>query len=257
MTSGPAGDVDYDLAGQGYALQRQADPRIEAQVHAALGSARTVLNIGAGAGSYEPTDRHVIAIEPAAAMRAQRLPHRVPAIAGVAEALPLDDQSIDASMAMVTVHQWPDLAKGLAELRRVTRGPILILTADPDAVGGSWFSDYQAERVAVERRRMPPIQTLVAGLSGGWAGRVDVEVVPVPLDCTDGFAEAFYGRPERMLDPAVRAAQSSWRFVGPDVELRFVATLSADLAGGVWDHKYGALRSQPTFDGGVRLVVRR
>ena len=253
MSGRPAGDVDYEIKGKGYALQRRADPRIEAQVRAALGDARTVLNVGAGAGSYEPTDRHVIAIEPAAAMRGQRGPNRVPAIAGVAEALPLDDQSVDASMAMMTVHQWPDLAKGLSELRRVTRGPIVIMTADGGVLGASWFGDYAPERVEAERRRLPPIPALVAGLGG----QVEVETVAIPLDCTDGFVEAFYGRPERMLDPAVRAAQSGWGFVSPDVEPRFVAALSADLASGAWDRKYGALRTQPTFDGGGRLVIRR
>ncbi len=251
------GDVDYEARGQGYGLVRRADPRIAARIHAALGDARTVLNVGAGAGSYEPVDRRVIAVEPSAAMRAQRPPGAAPTVAGVAEALPLGDQSVDAAMATVTVHQWPDLPKGLAELRRVARGPIVILTADPDAVGGAWFSAYQAERVAVERRRMPPIAALVAGLSEGWDGPVDVETVPVPLDCTDGFAEAFYGRPERMIDPAVRAAQSSWGFLAPGAEARSVAALSADLASGAWDRRWGHLRTQPTFDGGLRLVIRR
>ncbi len=253
MTSGPAGDVDYDVVGVGYAMHRQADPRIATQIHAALGDARTVLNIGAGAGSYEPTDRHVVAVEPAAAMRAQRPVHRVPAIIGAAEALPLDDQSVDAAMATNTVHQWPILAKGLAELRRVTRGPIVILTADRDALGQDWFRAYAPERVEAERRRLPPLDVLAAGLGG----QVVIESVPVPLDCTDGFMEAFYGRPERMLDPAVRRAQSSWAFVGPDVEPRFVASLSADLASGAWDRRWGHLRTQPTFDGGARLVIRR
>ena len=156
-------------------------------------------------------------------------------------------------MAMMTVHQWPDLARGLSELRRVTRGPIVIMTADGNALGSCWFADYAPERVEAERLRLPPIATLVAGLGG------DVEVVPVaiPLDCTDGFVEAFYGRPERMLDPAVRRAQSGWTFVSPDVEPRFVAALSRDLESGVWDARYGHLRTQPTFDGGGRLVIRR
>lgn len=251
------GDFDYDAHSGGYGLVRRADPRIAAQVHAALGDARTVLNVGAGAGSYEPPDRRVIAIEPSAAMRAQRPAGAAPAVAAVAEALPLADQSVDAAMATVTVHQWLDLPRGLAELRRVTRGPIVILTADPDAVGGAWLSEYQADRVAVERRRMPPISTLAAGLAEGWGGSVDVEPVPVPLDCTDGFAEAFYGRPERMLDPVVRAAQSSWSFLAPGVEARSVAALSADLSNGAWDRRWGHLRTQPTFDGGLRLVIRR
>src|ERR1700761_1260829 len=124
------GDFDYDAHGQGYARQRRADPRIAALVHAALGPARTVLNVGAGAGSYEPEDRHVIAIEPSAAMRVQRPAHLSPAIHGIAETLPLDDRSVDAAMAMVTVHQWGDLEAGLAELVRVTRGPIVVMTFD-------------------------------------------------------------------------------------------------------------------------------
>src|ERR1700722_12778228 len=125
-----AGDFDYDAQGGGYARQRRTDPRIAALVHQALGSARTVLNVGAGAGSYEPDDRHVIAIESSAAMRSQRPAHLAPAIHGVAENLPLDDQSVDAAMAMLTVHQWGDLDKGLAEMVRVTRGPIVVLTFD-------------------------------------------------------------------------------------------------------------------------------
>lgn len=253
MSAGPAGDVDYEVVGVGYAAIRQADPRIEAFVHAALGPARTVLNVGAGAGSYEPTDRHVIAIEPAATMRAQRPPHRVPAIIGTADALPLDDQSVDASFASNTVHQWPDPQRGLAELRRVTRGPIVIMMADRDVLGGSWFGDYGRERVEAERGRLPPIQAVAAALGG----QVTIETIPVPLDCTDGFMEAFYGRPERLLDPAVRLAQSSWRFVAPEAEQRFVETLSADLASGAWDARYGHLRTQATFDGGLRLVIRQ
>lgn len=124
-----AGDFDYEAHGQGYTIQRRTDPRIAAAVHGGLGAARTVLNVGAGAGSYEPEDRYVVAVEPSAAMRAQRPPGRVPAIAAAAERLPFDDGTFDAAMATVTVHQWSDLDQGLRELRRVTRGPIVILTS--------------------------------------------------------------------------------------------------------------------------------
>ncbi|MDP9397071.1 MAG: class I SAM-dependent methyltransferase, partial [Actinomycetota bacterium] len=129
----PAGDVHYAGSGAGYGSYRRTEPRIAARVHAALGPARTVLNVGAGAGSYEPTDRHVLAVEPSAAMRARRPPQLVPAIDAVAEALPFDDDAVDAAMAMLTVHQWPDPVAGLAELRRVARGPVVVLTFDPDA----------------------------------------------------------------------------------------------------------------------------
>jgi SAM-dependent methyltransferase len=247
-----AGDFDYDANGQGYARQRRTEPRIAAMVHAALGSAHTVLNVGAGAGSYEPTDRHVIAIEPSAAMRAQRPAHLVPAIHGVAEDLPLDDRSVDAAMAVVTVHQWPDLKKGLAELRRVTRGPIVVLTFDGDALDRLWLADYAPELFAVERRRYPPMDRIDAGLGGG----CKVIPVPIPLDCVDGFSEAFYGRPEQFLDPAVRKSQSAWRFVEPAVEERTVTALAADLASGAWDARHGHLRRQPFFEGAVRLIAR-
>src|ERR1700754_1090627 len=139
------GDFDYDAHGQFYAHQRRTDPRIAALVHAALGSAQTVLNVGAGAGSYEPADRHVIAIEPSAAMRAQRPAHLVPAVHGVAENLPLDDRSVDAAMATLTVHQWGDLEKGLGDRGRVTRGPIVVLTFDGDALDRLWLGDYAPE----------------------------------------------------------------------------------------------------------------
>jgi SAM-dependent methyltransferase len=246
------GDFDYDAQGQGYARQRRADPRIAALVHAALGPARTVLNVGAGAGSYEPEDRHVIAIEPSPAMRAQRPAHLSPAIHGIAEKLPLNDRSVDAAMALVTIHQWGDLEAGLAELVRVTRGPIVVMTFDSDAMDRFWLMDYAPEVFVHERRRMPAIDRICAGLGGG----CEVITVPVPLDCTDGFNEAYYGRPERFLDSAVRKSQSAWGFVAPEVEERIVATLAADLASGAWDARHGHLRTQPWFEGAVRLIVR-
>ncbi len=247
------GDVDYAVRGRGYATIRRPDPRIEAQVHAALGTAKTVLNVGAGAGSYEPTDRHVIAVEPAAAMRAQRGPSRVPATAAFAEALPLDDDAVDAAMAMMTVHQWSDLDAGLAELRRVARGPVVILAGDGDRLADYWLNDYAPGLIAAERRRYPPIAHLAARIGA----TAEVQAVPVPLDCADGFTEAFYGRPERLLDPAVRQAQSSWAFVAEGAEARFVEHLSADLASGRWDARHSHLRTQPTYAGSMRLIVGR
>ncbi len=248
-----AGDVDYSAHGQGYGRQRRTDPRLEAWVHAALGDARSVVNVGAGAGSYEPLDRHVLAIEPAAAMRAQRPAHLTPAIDGVAEKLPLDDQSFDAALALLTVHQWPELAQGLAELRRVTRGPIVILSFDPDALDRYWMADYAPEMLGVERRRFPPISTLVDGLGGS----CDVHPLRVPNDCVDGFSEAFYARPEAFLDAGVRRSQSAWSFLPEDVQARFVQTLAADLASGEWDRRNGAWRTQPFFEGGLRGIVSR
>ena len=248
-----AGDVDYATHGQGYGRQRRTDPRLEAWVHAALGGAHTVLNVGAGAGSYEPTDRHVLAIEPSAAMRAQRPAHLTPAVDAVAEKLPLDDQSFDAAMALVTVHQWPDLARGLSELRRVTRGPIVVLTFDGDALDRWWLADYAPEMLAVERRRFPSIARLVEGLGGA----CEVHTLPIPIDCVDRFSEAFYARPKTFLDPTVRRSQSAWSFVSDDVQTRIVQRLSADLASGEWDRRHGAWRAKPTFEGSLRGIVSR
>ena len=247
----PGGDFDYEAHGAGYAAIRRPDPRIEAQVHAALGDARTVLNVGAGAGSYEPTDRYVLALEPAAAMRAQRGPARVPAIAGFAEALPLDDDAVDAAMAMMTIHQWSDLDRGLAELRRVARGPVVVMAGDGDSLPRYWLNDYAPELIAAERRRYPPIDHIARRIGA----RAEVRAVPIHLDCADGFTEAFYGRPERLLDPAVRKAQSSWGFMPEGAEARFVEALSADLESGRWDARHGHLRTQPTFESSMRLIV--
>ena len=248
-----AGDVDYATHGPGYGRQRRTDPRLEAWVHAALGDARTILNVGAGAGSYEPLDRHVLAIEPSAAMRAQRPAHLAPAIDGVAERLPLDDQSVDAAMALLTVHQWPELARGLAELRRVARGPIVILSFDPDALDRYWMAEYAPEMLAVERRRFPSIASLVEGLGGA----CEVQALQIPNDCVDGFSEAFHARPEAFLDPAVRRSQSAWSFLPEAVVARFVQALGADLASGEWDRRHGAWRTQPVFEGGLRGIVSR
>ncbi len=251
MTALAAGDFDYESHGAGYALQRRADPRIAACLHEALGNAATVLNVGAGAGSYEPEDRYVVAVEPSPAMRAQRPPSRVPAIEAFAESLPFDDDSFDAAMATITVHQWHEKSRGLRELRRVTRGSIAILTFDPDALERFWLADYAPELIAAERRRYPQIESLI-GMLGGES---EVRSIPVPSDCTDGFTEAYFSRPERLLEDDARRAQSAWGFVEPEAQERAVARLREDLATGAWDQRYGELRAQREFDGSLRLIV--
>jgi hypothetical protein len=245
--------VDYDRHGTGYAVQRRPDPRIAAMIHTALGDARTVVNVGAGAGSYEPADRYVVAVEPSAGMRAQRPRGAVPAIDATAERLPFDDDAFDAAMATVTVHQWADTARGLAELRRVSQGPVVVLTFDGDALDRLWLAEYVPELIAAERRRYPPIDLIAAAI-----GRTaEVVAVPVPVDCVDGFTEAFYARPDMFLDPRVRAAQSAWGFVDDAAITRGVERLRTDLDSGVWDARFGGLRTQPEFVGSLRLVVGR
>lgn len=209
--------------------------------------------MGAGAGSYEPTDREVTAVEPSASMRAQRPASLPVAVDAKAESLPFPDDSFDAAMTTFSVHQWADLGAGLAELRRVSRGPVVILSCDPDALGKFWLSEYAPGVIATEARRYPSMSRLAEGLGG----TVKIESVPIPLDCTDGFGEAYYGRPESLLDPAARRANSAWSFVDATIADGYVAALAHDLASGAWDRRFGALRTQPEFDGSLRLIVAR
>ena len=250
---GSAGDANYGLIGKGYTAYRRPDPAVASFLEKALGDAVTVLNVGAGAGSYEPTTRHVTAVEPSASMREQRPAHLSKAIDAMAEALPFETDSFDASMATFSVHQWSDLERGLAEMRRVTKGPVLILTCDPAALRNTWLHEYAPEMIAVEARRYPNMDRICKSLGSD----VTVSTVPIPLDCTDGFSEAYYGRPERLLDPGARRANSAWSFVDSESETRFAGKLESDLKTGVWDDKYGALRHLPFFDGSLRLVVGR
>ncbi|GIH25951.1 hypothetical protein Aph01nite_42610 [Acrocarpospora phusangensis] len=251
MTTSVAGDFDYERHGHGYAVQRRPDPRIEAQVHAALGAGGSLINVGAGAGSYEPGDRYVVAVEPSAVMRAQRPAHRVPAVDATAERLPFDDDTFDAALASVTVHQWPDPEQGLRELRRVSRGPVVVLTFDGRALDLLWLAEYAPELIAAESRRYPEIDWIAERVGG----TARVEQVAIPIDCVDGFTEAFYARPERFLDPAVRKGQSAWGFVDPADEVRAVERLRADLDSGAWDARFGHLREQPEFLGSMRLII--
>jgi SAM-dependent methyltransferase len=251
FSDGSAGDVNYGTVGRGYARYRQPDPHIAGFIHAALGSARSVLNVGAGAGSYEPAERQVTPVEPSEAMRAQRPTHLAQAIDAVAGNLPFADGQFDAAMATFTVHQWPDLQAGLREVRRVTRGPVVILSCDPDLLDRFWLAEYCPEVIATEARRYPPMERMRVIL-----GRATTVVpVPVPLHCTDGFNEAYYGRPEMLLDPGARLANSAWSFVEPTVVARFEAEFGSALASGTWDKRFGQLRSQSTFIGSLMLVV--
>ncbi len=253
MRAQPAGDFDYERAGARYSHVRRPDPRIAAQLHKALGPARSVLNVGAGAGSYEPTDRYVAAVEPSASMRSMRSRELAPAIDATAESLPFDDGSFDAAMASITVHQWADPWRGLAEMRRVSRGPVLVMTFDGDELERLWLGEYVPELFDAERKRYPAIDEICESLGGS----VQVQPVPIPIDCPDGFTEAFYARPEQFLDPEVRRAQSAWGFVDEAVASRAVESLRQDIDSGRWDARHGALREQPEFVGALRLIVSR
>jgi SAM-dependent methyltransferase len=243
---------DYDKLGQKYSGYRQTDPRIAAYVNKALGDAKTILNVGAGAGSYEPSDKYVVAVEPSITMREQRKAnYKVPAINAKADNLPFDDNSFDASMAMVTVHHWPDMNKGLKELRRVTKNQVIIMTFDPDALDNFWNANYFPELIEVEKARYPTIEFIQNALGGN----CEVVSIPIPLDCVDGFQEAFYGRPEAFLEKNVRLSQSAWGFLPKEIEDKLVTALETDLKSGEWDKKYGHFRTQPTFTCALRLVI--
>jgi hypothetical protein len=250
----PAGDFDYEALGSSYGSVRRSDARLESLVHEALGECRTVLNVGAGAGSYEPVDRYVVAVEPSGSMRAQRPQGAAPAVDATAERLPFDDDSFDAVMAIMTVHQWQEVTQGLQELQRAARYAVVVMTLDAPALRDFWLTDYIPEVVEVEVTRFPPIELIVRVLGGeGW--EVQVAPVPVPNDCTDGFGEAFYARPEAFLDPAIRAATSGLVLSPPAAVKRGIERLREDLTSGAWDEKYGRLRTLPERHGAIRLIT--
>ncbi|MBK8672300.1 MAG: class I SAM-dependent methyltransferase [Bacteroidetes bacterium] len=245
---------NYDQFGHQYSGQRMTDPRIAFFVNEALADAKTILNVGAGAGSYEPTDKYVIAVEPSEVMRSQRMAkQKVPAIIAKADHLPFDDNAFDASMAMVTIHHWPNIEKGLKELRRVTRNQVVIMTFDPDALDNFWNAHYFPELIEVEKARYPSIDFIQKSLST----KCDIIPIPIPLDCVDGFQEAFYGRPEAFLEKNIRQAQSAWGFLSDEIAEKLVNHLAEDLKSGEWDKKYGHFRTQGTFTCALRLIVSR
>ncbi|MDI5965390.1 class I SAM-dependent methyltransferase [Streptantibioticus silvisoli] len=247
---GSAGDADYGAIGGGYSRYRRPDPRIGEAIGTALGAARTVVNVGAGTGSYEAAHLDVTAVEPSAAMRAQRPAHLPRAVDAVAEHLPFPDDTFDAAMTTFSVHQWSDPAAGLREMRRVARGPVVVLTCDPATVRDFWLYAYAPLVLDTEARRYPAIRDIADALGGA----VTVEPVPIPADCTDGFNEAYYGRPELLLDPGARQACSAWSFVDPATADRCAGHLRTALADGTWDARHAELRRRPHYNGSLVLV---
>jgi SAM-dependent methyltransferase len=241
----------YDTIGATYTVTRRTEPRIAAQVWAALGDARTVLNVGAGTGSYEPPGRDVTAVEPSALMRAQRPAGAAPCVAAAAEDLPFEDQSFDAAMAFATVHHWQDPVAGLRELRRVARR-VVVFTHDTSEAG--WL-----RRFWLTRDYLPEVAGLLAGrpslaeLAGALGART--EPVLIPWDCADGFFEAYWRRPGAYLDESVRRGMSVWARVGPDAEQRAVRGLRADLASGRWAERNRDVADLDAADLGLRLLI--
>jgi SAM-dependent methyltransferase len=243
----------YDTIGHGYSQTRREDPRFRALIRAALGNARTVVNVGAGTGAYEPSDRHVIAIEPSDVMAAQRSRNLAPAIRASAGNIPLRDRSVDAAMSVLSVHHWDEeREKGVRELRRVARDAVVILTYDASVSASMWLmADYLPEVAALDRRIFPPPERLADWLGGD----VRIDTVPIPRDTPDWMLGSFWAHPERVLDANARAATSGFARMPTSVVDRVVAEVSRDLANGVWDERNGHLRGLEALDVGLRLVV--
>jgi len=244
-----AGDR-YDEIGRSYARTRREDPRVASAIHDCLGAAESIVNVGAGSGNYEPADRQVVAVEPSVAMLRQRGAERAPAVRAVAEHLPFRAQSFDAAMAILTVHHWPEPARGLREMRRVARRQVVFFF-EPLHTHAFWALEYFPQALELPTERNPPDERLL---------RAHLEVqeirpLLVPADCKDGFGAAFWARPEAYLDPEVQAGMSWLAMLSEDVRREGTSRLRQDLESGEWDRHHGHLRRQATFDAGYRLAV--
>lgn len=236
----------YDEIGINYAELRRPDQRIARMIVRALGSAHTVLNVGAGTGSYEPTDRSLIAVEPSLEMIRKRSPAAAEVVQACADDMPFDDGRFDASMAILTLHHWPDKEAGLREMRRVTRGRIVLLTFDPSQ--RPWLTDYLPGLAILDKAQMPAMSDYER-----WMGSVQVTPVPVPHDCSDGFLHAYWRRPKAYLDARIRSGISSFwsiRDIEPGLQ-----KLKRDIETGEWERRYAELLTLDAYDAGYRLVV--
>jgi hypothetical protein len=243
--------TDYERVGGVYDRTRRPDGRIAARIHAALGDARTVVNVGAGTGAYEPGDRIVVAVEPSAAMIAARPAGAAPVVQASAETLPFADDEFDAALGILTVQHWRRVPTGLAELRRVARRRVVLLTWDPEFDDALWLTQRYFPRIREwDRERFPTLGAIAAGL-----GELDVDPVPIPYDCSDGFLGCFWRRPEAYLEAEVRFGMSGFHALDEATTVAGLARLRADLAGGEWERRFGYLRELQEMDLGYRLLV--
>jgi SAM-dependent methyltransferase len=238
----------YDRIGLGYTAVRREDPTIAAAIHAALGDARTIVNVGAGTGSYEPRDRDVIAVEPSPVMLAQRPVGAAPAVQASAEALPFADGAFDAAMAILSDHHWPDRARGLRELRRVASRRAVVFQCDLEAQQEAFWlvRDYLTT--------FRPASMTIAELARH-LGAQRIEPVPIPRDCRDGFLAAYWRRPHSYLDQRVRDGISVFRLLPPEDVERAVARLREDLESGEWARRNADILERDAMDLGYRLVI--
>ncbi len=237
----------YDTLGVGYTRVRGEDPRIAAAIHAALGDARTVVNVGAGAGSYEPRDREVVAVEPSDVMIAQRPPGAAPVVRATAEALPFPDDHFDAAMAVLSDHHWPDRVAGLREMRRVARKRAVIFGFEIEALNDFWLAREYLVTWRPEDRKLGDVEEHL--------GLTRTQAVPIPHDCRDGFLGAYWRRPHAYLDPAVRAGISLCRLL-PQADVdEAIDRLRADLESGEWERRHADLLDRDALDIGFRLWI--
>jgi SAM-dependent methyltransferase len=242
--------ADYDRIGGTYTSTRRPDPRIAAAIGRGLGDAQVMVNVGAGAGAYEPADRAVVAVEPSWQMIQQRAAGAAPAVQALAEALPFPDKMFDAALAVLTLHHWTDWRRGLEEMRRVAHR-LVLFTVEPADVGNFWFTAaYFPEIVRLDQGRCPSVAEVVDHL-----GNCRVEHIAIPHDCSDGFLAAFWRRPEAYLDPQVRAGISALALLDHATVARGIERLEADLESGAWEQRFGDVRSLDTLDVCYRLVV--
>jgi SAM-dependent methyltransferase len=246
----------YDRIGASYRATRREDPRIARAIWNALGDAVSVVNVGAGAGAYEPSDREVRAVEPSEVMVAQRPAGSAPVVQGEAEALPFEDDSFDAAMAVLSDHHWRRRTDGMRELRRVARRRVVLFNADP----------AQAERFWLTRDYLPSFLDMIPApyrRPGHWAaelasllgGELRVVPVPIPHDCRDGFYGAYWRRPRSYLDRQVRDGISVFAQLPREAVAAAVERLASDLDDGSWRARHAALLEQDELDLGYALVV--
>jgi len=249
LSAMPEAAQSYDRIGVGYHAHRQAEPAWQRAVDSAIGTARSIVNVGAGAGSYEPADRRVIAVEPAATMVAQRPVDAAPALRATAESMPFPSASFDVALAVLTTHHWSDASAGFSELRRVAPRQV-VLTWDVEVASRFWLV----------REYLPEIAEHEAGLATLDAAKEHLEVtavrtLPVPSSCADGVLAAYWRRPEVYLDATVRAAISGISLLDGSLVDAAMARLAADLEDGTWTSRHGDLAMLDEIDAGYRLVI--
>jgi ubiquinone/menaquinone biosynthesis C-methylase UbiE len=241
----------YEVIGRTYSTTRRADPRVAVRIRGGIGSARRVVNVGAGTGNYEPVDLDVVALDPSPTMRRQRPPPAAPAVLGGAEHLPFADDAFDVALAILTLHHWHDVAQGLREMQRVARRQVIFFF-DVGCTNDLWLiDDYFPQIVDLETERRAPDATKIANV----LHVRHIEAVPIPADCTDGFAGAYWNRPEAYLDPGVQAGMSCCALLDPESVAQGTERLRRDLESGVWDERHGELRSMTEIDLGYRLLL--